>query len=235
MRIVLLDDSGAHNNQMCAAIQKIAAEAQIPIEIVLQTTRFDDVLAYAAENPPATVYFLDIQLSESRTGLDLCRALRRDSVRDRFIFVSAYAHFALECLNLHAYDFLLKPVDPIALRDCLKSVYRDMQTDTVDMLDIQMGSRTIRLPSNQVYYLEAEGRNVIAHTERGDFTYLATLTVLTKELESRNFVQVHRKYLVNRLHIQELDNGSDTVLVHGVTLPVSRRMRNRLFGKEVNT
>ena len=102
MRIVLLDDSRAHNAQMRQAIENICGDAHIPAEIALEATCFDEVAAYAAGNPPLTVYFFDIQLEEEKTGVDVCRALRRENVRDRFIFVSAYPHYALDCLNVHA-------------------------------------------------------------------------------------------------------------------------------------
>lgn len=232
MRIVLLDDSRAHNAQMRQAIENICGDAHIPAEIALEATCFDEVAAYVAGNPPLTVYFFDIQLEEEKTGVDVCRALRRENVRDRFIFVSAYPHYALDCLNVHAYDLLLKPVDLNALRQCLISVYRDIQADAPQMLDIQIGSRLIRMPVRDVYYFESQGRNVIAHTSRGDFSYAAALSGLKETLAADGFVQIHRKYLVNRAHIQEWDTGADTVLVHGTPLPLARRMRRELISED---
>ena len=228
MNIVLLDDSSAHNAQLRAAIQRICDVEKLPCEFKLVATRFEDVLKYAQSNPPLTVYFLDICLEAQKTGVDLCRLLPRENVRDRYIFVSAYPHYALECLNVHAYDLLLKPVDLDALRSCLISVYRDIQADGSEMLEFQIGSRLIRMPVNSIYYIEAQGHNVIAHTARGNFTWAATISGMKETLKPYSFLQTHRRYLVNRAHVQEWDTRADTILVHGEELPFARRIRNEM-------
>ena len=228
MNIALLDDSSAHNAQMREAILRICREEQLPVEIRLEATTFEEIQAYAASDPPQTVYFMDIRLEAPQTGIDICRHITRENVRDRYIFVSAYPHYALDCLNVHAYDLLLKPVDMDALRNCLRSVYRDIQADGSDMLDICIGSRLIRMPVNNIYYIEAQGRNVVAHTSRGNYTWAATLSSMKALLEPYNFIQIHRRYLANRAHILEWDTTADTVTVHGEALPFSRRVRREL-------
>ena len=230
MQIVLLDNCAAHNELMRKNIEAICNQNNIPAEIALESTSYDEVLAYKNTNPPATVYFLDIQLDENRTGIDLCRALRRDGIQDRFIFVSAYAHFSYDCLHLHAYDLLLKPVDLTMLRECLISVYRDMQADLNAMLDIQIGSRIIRVPIKDIYYMEAEGRTVTAHTAQGVYTYNETLARLREKL-GPDFLQIHRKYIVNRHYVREFDTAENIITVNGDKLSVSRRMRAQILAE----
>ena len=225
MNIVLLDDVSAHNRQLEAAMREVLEKHCILAKIALATTSFDEVLAYAKSDPPLTAYFLDIQLNQEETGLDICRQLRRENVRDRVVFVSAYPHFALACLKLHAYDFLMKPVDPEALEACVVSLYRDVLGDDATMLDMPIGSRIIRMPVGQILYFESQGRNVCAHTTQGNYTYAASLTALEATLAESRFLRIHRKYLVNSAHIQEWDMADDAVYVGGRCLPVSRRMR----------
>ena len=126
--------------------------------------------------------------------MDVCRALRRENVRDRFIFVSAYPHYALDCLNVHAYDLLLKPVDLNALKQCLISVYRDIQADAPQMLDIQIGSRLIRMPVRDVYYFESQGRNVIAHTLRRTVSFRFTANIWSIARTFRNGIPARTRY-----------------------------------------
>ena len=96
MNIVLLDNVAAHNAQMRMVIQRICDEERLPCEFKLEATSFEEVIEYAESNPPLTVYFLDIRLEAEKTGIDLCRLLPRENVRDRYIFVSAYPHYALD-------------------------------------------------------------------------------------------------------------------------------------------
>ena len=228
MNIVLLDDSPSHNAQMREAILNIASREQLPLEIALTATTFEEVEAYAAGNPPKTLYFLDIRLEANETGIDLCRALTRSDVRDRFVFVSAYPNYALDCLKVHAYDLLLKPVDLSALRECLICSWRDMTADDAQSVEFRIGSRIVHLPVNDIYYVEAKGRNVVAHTARGDYSWAAALTGVLTLLAPYGFVQIHRSVIANRAHMPEMDLEADSVTVHGTALPFSRRIRREM-------
>ena len=184
MNIVLLDDIGSHNQQLKSTLLGILEKNHIPGEIALEATRFEEVLAYAGSNPPLTVYFLDIRLEQEQTGLDICRQLRREGVRDRFVFVSAYPHYALDCLKVHAYDLLIKPVSAQVLEECVLSLFRDIAGDCQETLDMRIGSRTVRIPISDIYYMETQGRKICAHTAHGVYTCVDNLTRLEQELAS---------------------------------------------------
>ena len=228
MNIVLLDDSDRHNQLLRAALTTLIDESRIEADIVLEATRAEQVLEYAAANPPQTLYFLDIRLEQEPSGLELCQRIQARRSGDRFIFVSAYPHYALDCLKLHAYDLLVKPLDPQELRACVLSLYREMTNEPGDALELPIGSRTIRVPINSIYYLQAQGRNVRVHTSRGDYTCAASLSGFEPTLLPRHFVRTHRKYLVNGLYIQEWDTSSDELVIYGEHLPISRRRQQQL-------
>lgn len=229
MNIVLLDDCGSHNEVLQMMLSQICERNKIPVVFALQATRLEEVLAYAASmSHPQTVYFLDIQLEQEQTGIDICRQLHRDGVRDRFIFVSAYPQYAMDCLKVHAYDLLLKPLNAQELEDCVVSLYRDMAADNLTTLDLPIGSRTVRVPIKEIYYIEAQGRNVRLCASTGVYTYAAALASLEEKLDPHGFIRIHRKYLINSAWLQEWDRGTGEAVVNGEHLPVSRRLADRL-------
>ena len=228
MNVVLLDDVSDHNAQLKMVLERVFAREHIEANFALEATSLEEIMAYAATDPPQTVYFMDIRLEQEETGIDICRRLRRPNVRDRFIFVSAYPHYAMDCLKVHAYDLLLKPVSEAALEECVRSLRQEMLLDAEDVLDIRMGARTIRIPIRDIWYIASEGRNLQAHTARGLYTYAGSLSTLEEKLAPQGFVRVHRKYLVNESWIEEWTPTD--VLVHGDKLPVSRRMCRQLPG-----
>ena len=232
LNIVLLDDVATHNQQFKQTLTAILEERHIPAVIALEATRFEQVLEYAASDPPMTIYFLDIRLDQEQTGLDVCRQLRRDTVRDRVIFVSAYPHYAMDCLKLHAYDFLMKPVETSALEECIASLYKEITIEDQPVFDIRIGSRTIRIPVSQIYYLESLGRNLRVYTSQGIYTYADSLARLEELLADHHFIRTHRKYLVNSAYIEEWDTAADTIQVHGTKLPFSRRRQKALTAGE---
>ena len=232
MNIVLLDDCGGHNELLRMMLAQICKRNRIPVVFALQATQLVEVLTYAAsKHHPQTVYFLDIQLEQEQTGIDICRELHRDGVRDRFIFVSAYPQYALDCLKVHAYDLLVKPVNAQELEDCVVSLYRDMAGDNLVTLDLPIGSRTVRVPVKEIYYIEAQGRNVRICASTGTYTYAAALADLEETLNLHRFIRIHRKYLINSAWLQEWDHGTGEVVINGERLPVSRRLAGRLIGR----
>lgn len=229
MNFVLLDDTAEHNRLMRQLLLDVCDAEGIKANIALEATDIKEVLDYASFNPPTTVYLLDIQLEQDRSGLDLCRRLEMERTGDFFIFVTAYPNYALDCLKLHAYDMLVKPVMPEDLRACLRSLHKEAsKTAGRVVLRIPIGSRIVCVPSDQVLFIEVQGRNVTAHTLQGDFTWRSTLTALQKALPENQYVRIHRRYLVNRAHIQEWNDADDTVLVRDKLLHFSRRMRKNL-------
>ena len=232
MNIVLLDDSSNHNQQLRKSLSLILEDSHISAVISLEATTLEEVLEYSASNPPPTVYFLDIRLEQEQTGLEICRKLQRKAVRDQFVFVSAYPHYAMDCLKVHAFDFLLKPVDPAALRDCVLALNREIMGNDESVLEVQIGSRIIRLPIRQIAWLEALGRNVCIHTIQGNYTYVESLSRLEQILARHQFIRIHRKYIINNAFVEEWDTATDEVLVNGARLPMSRRMQKRLTGKK---
>lgn len=229
MNFVLLDDIADHNRLMRQLLLDVCDAEGIEANIALETTDIKEAFDYAALDPPATVYLLDIQLEQGQSGLDLCRRLGMERTGDFFIFVTAYPNYALDCLKLHAYDMLVKPVMQEDLRACLRSLRKDAaRTAGRIVLRIPIGSRIVCVPSDQVCFIEVQGRNVTAHTLQGDFTWRSTLTDLQKMLPEKQYTRIHRRYLVNRAYIQEWNDAEDTVLVHGQLLHFSRRMRKNL-------
>lgn len=230
LNFVLLDDVASHNRIMEQMLMCICEEEGIPANTALKASNFEDVLAYAPPNAQPTVFFLDIRLDQDQSGLDVCRRLSQERLDDYFIFVTAYPNHALDCLKLHAYDLLVKPILREDLRSCMRCLYREiLHARCGAMLRIPIGSRTLLVPSEQVYYIGVEGRNITAHTAQGDYTWRSTLSELEKALSGQRYVRIHRRYLVNRAYIQEWNDAEDTVLVHGTTLHFSRRMRRNML------
>ena len=223
MNIVLLDDNATHNKLLRMNLEQLMQQYAIPGQVVLEATDFQQVLGYAAGDPPMTIYFMDILLEQELNGIETIMRLRRRCIKDQFIIVSAYPHYALESLKVHAYDFLVKPVEHAALETCFLSLCQELQSAVGDMIDINIGARTIRIPISEIYYIEAVGRNVCAHTGRGIYSWAESLANMEERLKPYAFVRIHRKYLANSTYIDEWNDSEHILIVHGEKLLISRR------------
>ena len=74
----------------------------------------DEALIYAKENRVALA-FLDIEMGRVN-GMDVCRSLLELNAHTNVVYLTAYREYAFDAWETGASGFLLKPLDPAAVR-----------------------------------------------------------------------------------------------------------------------
>ena len=86
--------------------------------------------------------------------------------------------------------------------------------------------------TSQILYAESDSNYTNFVLENGE-KYLVSKTLgdVQEMLETRNFLRVHRQYVVNLDHIKRLIKGEGTylVLTNGASIPVARQHKERLL------
>jgi two-component system, LytTR family, response regulator len=189
--------------------------------------------------------FLDVQMP-GKTGFDVIGAIA-DAERPHVVFVTAYDKFALRAFEVHALDYLLKPVneerfdaavgrvrkamshaaDNSIVERVRQVVTADLQMATspstasaVDRLPIKVNGRIILIRFAEIDWIEADGDYVSVHV--GDKTWLMreTIAALELRLALSGFLRIHRSALVNAERVKELrsrDKGEYTVVLNDGT------------------
>lgn len=93
-------------------------------------------------------------------------------------------------------------------------------------------NREVMVSVDQVQYLEAAGNYVVLHTDEGELKLRETLGNLERRLADRDFVRVHRSYVVNLDAVREIQpwfhGDQRIVLKNGDFVNLSRRYRDAL-------
>lgn len=189
-----------------------------------------ETLEFARANTACSVYFLDIELGQLQDGIEICRQLHQLDSSAHIVYVSAYQHYALECLRSHAFDFLLKPFTETELYDCLLSALGDLQRQpAVSSLLIRLGSRTLTVDQMAITHFTIVRNQLTAHTAQGTYAWRGSFTELLRELRPGLFLQIHRSCLVNMERIREVDWAEDRLITDSdVALPIARRAKRPL-------
>lgn len=93
-------------------------------------------------------------------------------------------------------------------------------------------SGMVFIDTKQIIYCEADSNYTRFYLESGEQYIIAkTLGDVQEVLETRDFVRVHRQFIVNLEHIQKLVKGEGTylLLTNGVSIPVARQQKDRLM------
>jgi DNA-binding LytR/AlgR family response regulator len=194
--------------------------------------------------------FLDIRMP-GLDGLQLAAVLRRFAEPPPVVFVSAYEEHAVDAFAVEATDYLLKPVssDRLALTlDRIEGVAtrpapeetEPRPTDEEEQLPfvgVEVGDRTVLIERVEIRYVEAEGDYVRLHTASDSYLVRRSLSSIAEAWERFGFVRIHRSYVVNLRHVDQIEPYFNQTLVVKVrdrdhsSLPVSRRRARVLRGR----
>jgi DNA-binding LytR/AlgR family response regulator len=173
---------------------------------------------------PVDVVLLDIAMP-GLSGLELAQVLRQFRQPPAVVFVTAHANHAVEAFDLHAVDYLLKPVREKRLYEALERVREVPVNGTDEQVPVELAGVTRFVRRSEVRYATAQGDYVRLHTGAGSPLVRMPLGTLEQRWADAHFVRIHRSILVSLAHVDEvrLAGAHPTVVVGGTELPVSRR------------
>lgn len=171
------------------------------------------------------------------TGLELAGVLSRFRRPPPVVFVTAYDDHAVDAFELHAVDYLLKPVRSDRLSEAVRRVVEWYGVaPTVEprgdgaLIPVELGGVTRFVPRGEVRYAEAQGDYARLHTADGSHLIRTPLATLEADWAAAGFVRIHRSLLVALAYVDEVrvDGGRCSVVVDGHELTVSRRHTREL-------
>ena len=165
------------------------------------------------------VLLLDIQMPEL-SGLDVVRRLRRP--RPQIVFVTAHDAHAVRAFELHALDYLLKPVTAARLAEALARAKAARSTSgTDDRLDawsdwqdpdrvlrrlpVRSAGRIEFIPVASIDWIESADNYAIIHCGAQRHLIRDTMTRLAERLDPRVFQRIHRSTIVRRDRIVRME------------------------------
>jgi two-component system LytT family response regulator len=241
VRALLVDDE-----PLARALLGELLAAHPEVEIVGEASNGFEAVKRVGELAP-DLLFLDIQMPKL-SGFEVLELLGGEAPAT--VFVTAYDEFALQAFEVHAVDYLLKPVEPERLARALERV-RERAAAAAPAVDAEALAGAARPPGRRLdrVLFREEGRVHVLPVERIDFVeaqddYLSfaaagkrlrkqqTLAKLEEQLDPQRFVRIHRSYLLNVERLARLDlyakDSWIAILADGSKLPVSRSGHARL-------
>ena len=227
-RILIVDDETPARTRLVTLLSDIAADC--PHELVGQADSAQAALDAIAASQPSVV-LLDIQMP-GMNGIELAAHLARHMAQPpAIVFITAFDAFALKAFEVHAVDYLLKPVRAAKLAEAIRRAAlvqagRSAQSAAEAVpapapapaavatalglqranFAIQERGRLLLVPVADVLYLRAELKYVTLRTRAREYVIEESLLSLEQELGER-FVRVHRNTLVARQAISGVERG----------------------------
>jgi len=187
--------------------------------------------------------FVDIEMPELN-GFEM---LGRLSYSPVVIFCTGFSKYAIEGYEYEPTDFLLKPIKRQRFQTAMEKAFKDIERldlenrllrqkqqvgyILLDYRDLHGESRKVCVWPEDIIYINPQENNAnyIEYHLTDDSVHVVKkpLKKAVEELDDKNFLQVHRSYVVNRSKISELYKN-ETLILHGnqkIEIPVSRGYR----------
>jgi two-component system LytT family response regulator len=247
IRAIIIDDESLARDLLRDYIREVGG-----IEIVAECSDGFAGLKAIQEFDPQLI-FLDIQMPKL-TGFELIELLDK---KPEIIFSTAFDQFAIKAFELNAVDYLLKPfslerfseaVDKASKR--IQSEKSNNETDSaldklkehlnesdgiISRIVAKTRNTIVVLPVQQINYIESQDDYVMIYVNGAHYLKQKTLNYYETHLDPKDFLRVHRSYMVRLDQISKIEPYEKTtymlILKSGEKVPVSRSGYSRL--KEV--
>ena len=188
--------------------------------------------------------FLDVQMP----GLLGTEVLLRIEHQPFVIFTTAYSQHAVSAFELGAVDYLLKPFGPVRLSAAMERIRSAIGEPSgvgaierlsgaltggpISRLFVRTGGAIVPLSVGEIWWFEADGDYVVAHTERTRHVLDLSLSRLETRLDPQRFMRAHRGHIVNLDHVRAFNRDPrgnlEAELADGRRVPVSRARAQEL-------
>ncbi len=233
LRTIIIEDEELARNLMKTFLADFEN-----IELIAECENgFEGVKQINALKPD--LVFLDIQMPKI-TGFELLELLEH---KPQIIFATAYDQYALKAFDFNAADYLLKPYSKERLKEAIEKVCERIQNEGkesdvaekvsdfpreeyLDRIVVKDRHKIHIAPVDAVRYIESMDDYVMIYTTEGRWMKQKTMKYFERALNPKNFVRIHRSYIVKVDEINEIqqyEKESYIVILHDKTkLKVSK-------------
>jgi two-component system, LytTR family, response regulator len=249
LRAIVVDDEPLARDLLRALL----AEHE-DIQVVAQCQDGQDAISYL-QTKPVDLMFLDVQMPEIG-GFEMVERLGAQQLPPT-VFVTAYHEHAVRAFDIHAVDYLTKPLNAERLATALERVRKKIAAETALLTQEQLiavlnslrlgeesksyasrflvrdGEKEILLASEKIDWIEAADYYCCLHVGTRSYMVRESIADLSGRLDPRSFVRIHRSSIVNLDRIREIYRDGQTegsvVLTNGQQIRMSRSGRQKLM------
>ena len=225
---IIVDDESVARDIIATHLSRINK-----IEVIAQCKNAIEAFNFINNNA-VDLIFLDINMPEI-SGIAFAKSINKNI---KIIFTTAYRDYAVEGFNLQAVDYLLKP---ISFERMLQAVNRYFEvntqqietqsqpSETNDFIFVRSDRRMLKITFKDIIYIESLSDYLKIHLKDQSIITRETISAIEAKLPQKDFLRIHRSYIVNLASIESFTN--EEMIVNGKALTISRSYKKDVITK----
>ena len=165
-------------------------------------------------------------------GLNLSKIIRKIYPKVKIIFITAYKDYAIDAFEVKAFDYLLKPYSESRIKNLLKTLKYDENSDIskskcLKKITVNIGEKLYVLSLEDIDFIEAFEKETHIYSSEKKYVSKIKMSKWEEILSSENFYRCHRSYIVNLDKIVEMEQWMNSSWIlkiknYNKLIPVSR-------------
>lgn len=172
--------------------------------------------------PEFDIILMDVEMP-FMDGMTAAGYIREKDTEVVIIFVTKLAQYAIQGYSVSALDYILKPVNYFSFSQRLGRALQHVKRKENTCIAVAVKGGTLKLDTDNIFYIERLGRQLMIHTRSGTYVSTATLQQLEEALTGKGFARCNKGYLVNLDHVDGVQDGC--AVIRGDKLLISRGRR----------
>ncbi|WP_378173063.1 LytR/AlgR family response regulator transcription factor [Aquimarina sp. SS2-1] len=228
---IIIDDEPTARDIIADHLSKIDR-----IEIIARCSNALEAFNYI-NSQQVDLIFLDINMPEI-SGISFAKSINKEI---KIIFTTAYREYAIDGFDLHAVDYLLKPISFERLLNAVNNYFeihhkvlpaKAEEIKSNDFIFVRSDRRMKKVDFSEIIYVESYNDYLKIHCNTETIVTRETISNIEAKLPVQQFMRTHRSYIIS---IKKIDSFSNEELIlSNKSIPISRNYKTEVLNKLEN-
>lgn len=235
-RIYICSPSSEEAMRYSDKLTSIAKKNELQIKIKNFKDEGQMLSCLKKDKAGADATLLEINLLNSNSnsnGIAIAKEMRKMKYMGEILFLANTDRYYTEAFDVGAFHYLVKDeITEQYLNKVLARLLNQINNKIVHSMLLSNKGEYRQIKLKDIYYFEVEKRIVTVHYGGGRFCFNSTMEQVSKQLQGKNFLRLHRSFIVSFDAIEKIQYDS-VFMKNGDMVPIGRTYQ-KAIQKHIN-
>ena len=208
IRIAILDDDPIQQQLIEGMVEDFFDTNINSLYQIKVFTEANKLINYIYENGSFDIYLLDVVMPEIN-GIEVGKKLRNMGENGIIVYLSLERNYALDAFSVHAYHYLVKPIDKKSFFELMKDLYEQTKINNANHIFVKTKESIEKIDLDDITYIELIKRHI--HYNLTDNKTIVSTTIhntfenaLQDILKDNRFMMCGASYVINLHQISSI-------------------------------